>query len=705
MGTKAPKEGRLKVDPYQARLNAAHFATRNARIPGECSWAICIGLKGVCVADTVPTRMRYLWLGMTFTASAAASQLPGGSLADLSLEELSNIQVVSASKRAQALSDAAASLFVITADDIRRSGATSLPEALRLAPNLTVAQFSNTGWSVSARGFNNTANKLLVLIDGRSIYTPLFAGVFWDIQDVMLEDVERIEVISGPGGTLWGVNAVNGVINVITRSSKDTQGTLLSASGGNRGIDLGARHGSTINDDATYRLYARHFTRDRSHLANGSDVDDAWQMDEAGFRSDWQGAADRLMMEGQVQQGDHGQPAPGSISINGVPFTLGDIRTRTAHVLARWVRRLHDDGELSVQGYVDHSERVVPPTFSEKLDIADLQWQYALPRSGAQAWVVGGEYRVSWDRLDNSSYFGFLPADLSQTWASLFAQDEVTLRPDLNLTLGARLESNDYTGVEWLPNIRLAWKPQTEQLLWTALSRTVRAPSRLDRDPYVPWPSTVPWPPSLGPQPTYALGGGPEAPSEVAHVLELGYRGQPTAQTSLSMTVYRALYDGLHTQEVRQSAMTYYVFEGNMKGAVDGLEVWGSYQPLPTWRLMAGFSGLYQRFALKPDSTDQTRLAAARGQDPAQTWLLRSYWDLPGNTELNMAVRHVSVLQTPDVPAYLALDVRYAWRMRPGLEWALTGRNVLGSGHGEYTAMATRAEIGPAWAVQLVTQF
>lgn len=635
------------------------------------------------------------WL-FALSGPALAASSTTLSLADMSLEELSNIEVTSASKRSEPLSDAATSVYVITADDIRRSGATNLPDALRLAPNLNVAQVSNSGYSVSARGFSGTsANKLLVLIDGRSVYTPLFAGVFWDVQDVLLQDVDRIEVISGPGGTLWGVNAVNGVINVITRSALDTHGGLLVGNAGNRGSDASVRYGGELGGDGSYRIYSRHFNRNHTELANGHDVDDAGQMSEVGWRADWERARSQFTVEGALYRGDHGQPLPGSIAINGRRFALGNIDIKGGHLLTRWARKLDDGSEFNMQAYLDHTERVVPPTFSEKLDMWDVQFQYALPRDQTQAWVLGGQYRLGQDRVDNSVNFSFLPADVNQTWTSLFAQDEITLSSRLRLTLGARMESNDYTGIEWLPNARLAWKPASDHLLWTALSRTVRAPSRLDRDPYVP---------SLFANPPYLLAGGPQTEAEVARVLEVGYRGQPTAKTSLSLSWYRSLYDNLHTQELSDTR-NYLIFSGRMRAAINGLEAWGSYQPMPNWRLSAGFSGLYQRFALASDSTDRAGLAAAQGKDPAQTWLLRSSWDGPHGHEVDATLRHVSMLNNPYVPGYLAFDLRWGWRARRDLELSITGRNLLGTSHGEYTSITTRSEIGPGVSLQALLWF
>jgi iron complex outermembrane receptor protein len=642
------------------------------------------------------------------TALASVQGITVASLADLSLEELSDIEIVSVSRRPQPLSEAPAAIYVITADDIRRSGATSLPDALRLAPNLQVAEINSGRMAISARGFNGPeASKLLVLVDGRSVYTPLFAGVFWDAQDVLLQDVARIEVISGPGGTLWGVNAVNGVINIITRTAQETQGDLLVLGGGTAGADAGARHGGTLGNGGAFRIHARHFYRHRTELETSQKVQDAWRMSQAGFRADWARAQDTMSVNGQIQYGVQEQAAPGTFSIRGVPLELLPVHSRGANLLGHWGRKLNDDAKISVQAYVDHTERVVPISFDQKLTIGDVQLQYEHQLTASQTWVLGGEYRVAQDKVGNSNFIGFMPQTTTQKWLSLFAQDDLHLRPNLTLILGLRAESNDYTGVEWLPNARLSWKPSSNHLLWTAMSRTVRAPSRIDRDAFIPWPSV------LGPGPTYLLAGGPEVKSEIAKVFELGYRGQPLPGTSLSVNLFRALYDNLHTQESGGSS-GYLVFAGRMRGAVSGIEGWGSWQPTPAWRLSAGFTAFYQRFNLKPGSTDvEENLAKAQDRDPAQTWQWRSAWDLPAQQEIDVTLRHVSAVRgeritatfTDQVPSYLAADVRWGWHARPGLELSVTGRNLLGRGHAEYLSANVRTFLRPSVHLQAVTQF
>src|SRR5258707_683708 len=395
-------------------------------------------------------RLLPLCTAMLFQFGACAAERVLSELADLSFEELGNIEITSVSRRAERLSDAAASVFVITTEDIRRSGATSLPEALRIAPNLQVAQVSASGYAITARGFNNTAaNKFLVWTGGRWVYSPLFSGVFWDVQDVMLEDIERIEVISGPGGTLWGVNAVNGVINVITRSAGQSQGGLAVAGGGNREDRASLRYGGKFDNDVNFRVYATHLDMQDTQTQSGATKDDSAHQSQVGLRADWQRDADSLMLKADAYTGREGQPLPGSISITGVTLALGEISVSGANMISRWEHSWEGVGALSVQAYYDHTQRSVPPTFEDSQGIVDLQLQYSASPIGAHTAVWGAEYRYGMDRVTNSTYIALLPANLDQTWASLFAQDEIALRDGLRLTLGVRTEHNDYTGTQF----------------------------------------------------------------------------------------------------------------------------------------------------------------------------------------------------------------------------------------------------------------
>jgi iron complex outermembrane receptor protein len=614
-------------------------------------------------------------------------------LAELDLQALMKLEVTSVSRRPEQLSDAAASIFVITGEQIARSGATNLPEALRLAPSLDVVEVSADSYTVSARGLSNSAaNKLLVLIDGRSVYTPLFSGVFWDVQDVLLEDVERIEVISGPGGTLWGVNAVNGVINIITRSATRTLGGLAVAGGGNRGTIGAVRYGAEGGAQFQYRVFGKYSDFAHTRTAAGTDKDDAAHVSLAGFRGDWARGEDAVTIVANAYRGSEGQPPPGTVSIDGVHLDLGIIAVSGLNVTTSWKRQLANGSSLTVQSYFDRTERTVPPTFAEALDVFDLQFIHSVKpwRRHTVAW--GAEYRYGADRVTNSIYVAFLPARVNQRWSSMFAQDEIVLPGHLRLNVGARSERNDYTGSEFLPAVRLAWDVTQGHMLWGAASRAVRAPSRLDRDTFVPGQSP------------FLLTGGPEVVSEVANVYEAGYRGQPNPALTLSATLFHAVYDQLRTQEIAPSRTS--IFFGNgMKGATSGVEIWASYQATRRWRLSGGFNGFTEDLKLKSGSNDVAGLLAQEGRDPRRSWRLRASFDLPGGSELDVIGRRVSERFSPTVPAYSAIDIRYGWMPRRGIEFSVTGQNLLGNGHGEFADVATRTEIGRAIFVKVVSRF
>jgi iron complex outermembrane receptor protein len=631
-----------------------------------------------------------LALGPALAAASEPAQGRDTQLADLSIEELSNIDVLSVSKKPEPLLDAPASVYVITAEDIRRAGVATLPEALRLAPNLQVAQTSNTGYSITARGMNGgvgtAPNKLLVLIDGRSVYTPLFSGVFWDAQDVLLDDVERIEVISGPGGTLWGVNAVNGVINITTRSAHATGGTLAVLRGANNGGDAALRTGDSDGSIA-WRAYAKTLERAHNALASSGRVDDNWRQQQAGFRADWEQDVDSVSVNGNLYRGHAEQPAPGLVNIAGSMQQLGPVLTTGANLTARWLHTLADGGSLGVQAYTDFSRREVPPTFTESLDIVDLQLQHSLPVRGRHSIVWGANYRYSWDRLTNSDFIAFLPARDSQVWSSLFAQDEISLRHELRLTVGARIERNPYTGSEWLPTARLAWKAAPGHSLWLAASRTVRAPSRLDVDAFIPG------------KPPYILAGGPLVRSEVGRVIEIGYRAQPVAGLSYSAALYHNDFNHLRSLELLPGGQTVSP-DSMLEGVANGIEAWGSYQVTPAWRLSAGFTALHERLRSKPGSNDLGGPPLA-GLDPAATAQLRTSYSIDAAREVELALRHVGALALGPVPAYTALDARFGWRLSRQLELSVSGHNLNGA-HAEFGEIGTRMQVPRTVAVKLV---
>jgi len=615
-------------------------------------------LPGCCTAIAVA-----IALCATPALSASLSQ----DLTSLSLEQLANIEITSVSGRAEQLSDAPASVYVITNDDIRRSGARTLPEALRLAPNLQVARVSASSYAISARGMNAADNKLLVLLDGRILYTPLYSGVLWYAQDVMLEDVERIEVISGPGSTVWGSNAVNGVINVITKPAAATQGALLAGGAGNTDRGAEGRYGADLGN-GKLRVYAKTIADDRTDRSNGTELRDARDRSQAGFRVDWDFG---VTLQGDVYSGKVDQPNRDRSSMSG------------GNLLSTWNRALADGGNFRAQAYFDRSELEIPAVpipqvFKERLDILDASFQHDLPAWHDQSISWGGEYRHASDRLQNVSSIAYLPDDRDLHWASLFAQDRATLGPSLDLTAGVRLEHNSYTGLEAMPSLRLSWKSQPRALVWGEVSRAVRTPSRLDRDLYAPA------------NPPFIIAGGPNFRSETADVVELGYRAQPTDTLSYSATAFAHRYRHLRSVEIIDG---HFIQVANqMYGTATGVEGWATWQVMPNWRLFAGGVYLRQRLHLRADSTDPTGTAAA-GDDPPAQWQVRSSFDLPRNVELDFSVRHVGALPSPEVPAYTAVDARIGWRVQPGLELSVVGENLFDPAHVEFGSIANGSAI------------
>ena len=597
---------------------------------------------------------------------------------NLSLEELGNVQVTSVSRKEERLADAAASIHVITADAIRQSGARSLPEALRLAPNLQVAQIGGNQYAISARGFNSsTANKLLVMIDGRTVYTPLYSGVFWDAQDVLLQDVDRIEVISGPGGTLWGANAVNGVINVITKNAAATSGNLVHATGGDSGGSAAFRHGGELGDaGGSYRVYGKSEHGRHSVRADGSALRDAWDRSQIGFRTDWRAGLDDMTVQGDIYQLDTDQAVP------------TQQRGTGANLLARWSRRLADGSDLRVQTYWDHTTRDISGALSEKLDTLDLDIQHALPETGGHQLTWGGGYRVADDRVNNlTTALAFLPAKRKLHWANLFAQQEWAVQPGLRLTLGAKLESNDYSGIEFLPNLKLAWKPADDKLLWAGLSRAVRAPSRIDRDFYAQ---------GVVRGTTFFLKGGPDFRSEIANTLELGWRAQAGSSLSYSLVAFHSEY--AHLRSVNLFPGNTFVIGNQLKGRVDGVEASASYQASTSWSLDAGALLLHQRFS-------GPNLAQSRpGNDPHAQWRLGSRWNISEDHSLYVALRHVGKLPSPAIAAYTAVDARYGWRVSKAVELAVTGRNLFDPRHQEFSSTGA-AQVERAIDIALTVSF
>ena len=608
-----------------------------------------------------------------FARPALAQQRDSlGALKQLTVEELMNVEVTSVSRRAERLSQTASAIQVVTQEDIRRSGASSLPEALRLASNLQVAQVDSRQWAISARGLNSTAaNKLLVLIDGRTVYTPLYSGVFWDVQQVPLTDIDRIEVISGPGATLWGANAVNGVINIITKDAKDTQGLLLSAGGGTELRGFGtARYGGPLGSSAHYRIYGSGFARDPTALPSGQDATDRWHLGQGGARVDWDAStSNRVTLQSDLYDGRIRQPSAGDIAVSG------------GNVMAKWSRTISETSNLTAQLYYDRTHRIIPGTFGEDLDSYDVDLQHQV-RLGARHEVVWGlGYRLINDHVANTPALAFLPAHVTRQWFTGFVQDEIALVPDrLHVALGTKIEHNDYTGFEIQPGGRANWTLSPSATLWGAVSHAVRTPSRIDREFFAPG------------QPPYFLAGGPAFDSEEEMAYELGYRHH-RGGLAVSVATFYNRYRGLRSlEQVNPPAPTPVVFGNGQDGESYGVE-WTAESWLTSgWRVSAGYTELRIHIWPNPGSTDTTR-GATESHTPDRQVFLHSSLDLPAHLRLDGRFRAISHIANQQVPAYAELNAQLTWQPTATLDLSIVGQHLLHRRHAEFGALAMRRDI------------
>lgn len=622
---------------------------------------------------------------LLFTPSVMAEARPllsPENFSQMSLEDLANIEITSVSRQPERILDAPAAVTVITNEDIRRSGATSIPEALRLADNLSVAQKNSHDWAISARGFNTElGNKLLVMIDGRTIYSPLFSGVFWDRQDYLLEDIDRIEVISGPGGTLWGANAVNGVINIITKKAKDTQGTHLEAIAGNElRAATAVRYGGKLADNVSYRIYGKYFDRDDQAFGNGNDAHDGWHMSQGGFRIDAEASSkDSFTVQGDIYGGREDV------------FTGGTGQANGGNILGRWTHSFSASSEMSLQMYYDKTDFSVPQPgtvfngiplapagiFKDALDTYDVDFQHHFILNDLNKIVWGLGYRSTHDVVSASPSLTFAPAHLDQELYNGFIQDEIKLHDKLSLTLGTKLEHNDYTGWESEPSARLQWKVSQNQLLWAAVSRAVRMPSRIDRD--VRFLTTLPAPQNL-------LIGNDDFKSENVVAYELGYRAQLGPKINTSVTAFYNEYDDIRSIKPSTNPASLFVTANDLEGNTYGIEFSSSYQALSWWRLNLGYRYLEENLNVKPGQFDLNN-GALETADPRHQVSLKSSMNLSNNVELDAQLRWTDKLQLAQgatTPSYTELNVRLGWRPVKNVQLALVGQNLFHNQHVEY---------------------
>ena len=617
--------------------------------------------------------------GMLFGVSAVAMDLTA-----LSVEELMQVEVVSAARQSQAWSDSAAAVFVITADDLRRTGVTQVAEALRLAPGVDVARIDSSRWAISIRGFNGRfANKLLVMIDGRSVYTPVFSGVYWELQDLPINDIARIEVIRGPGGSLWGANAVNGVINIITKSASETQGALVSVTAGNeeRAI-VDARYGGKLGESARYRIYGRSARREGFVDPQGQSSSDDWTMQRGGFRLDWQPSArDDVVVLGDHYSGDMNQNMV--VPMLEPPYNehrLDPVTARGNSLQARWVRNYAPTGQFSLQTYYQNQEHSDLQQ-DVSLETFDLDFQHSFGLSSDQQVVWGLNYRHYQDHYAPVALSMVDPTEATTSLFSIFGQDQIDFAAArLRLTLGLRLERNDYTGWEWQPSARLLWMPTAQQRLWGSISRAVRTPSRVEEGRTTFF--TLPPLPAFGGLPAVVTGLGSNAfAAEKLTAYEIGYRNWLHESLSLDVTAFYNDYDDLLsatdgapylvTEPAPHWVLPRY-FNNGLNAANRGFEMAADWRPHPDWRLQLAYSHLWMSHP-------------QRAWAPADQVSLLSSWQINDTLELDAWLRYsssllvqtISTLGTVTVDPTWGLTLRLGWRPRPDLELALVGANLL----------------------------
>jgi len=619
-------------------------------------------------------RLLALMVSGVLLAAPASAAVTAGDLKKLSVEELLDVEVTTVSRRPERLLDTAAAVQVLGNEDIRRSGATSIPEALRLAPNLSVAQIDSSNWAITARGFNTgLGNKLLVMVDGRTVYTPMFAGVFWDVQDTVMQDIDRIEVVSGPGGSVWGANAVNGIINVLTKSAADTQGLLLQAGTGDELKEFGAaRFGGTFGNDVSFRVYGKYTDRDHSVRPNGSDWTDGTRASRGGFRVDAPlGTRDALTVQGDIYDGESGEV----VTANHVEYDGGNV-------LGRWGRTLSSESDLSLQVYYDKSHRVITDQYTDDVETWDLDFQHRFALGSRHGLVWGLGFRHFENTFISAPLLAFLPSRLEQQLFSAFIQDDIALVGDsLRLTLGTKLEHNGYTGFEVQPNVRLTAKPADNQTLWAAVSRAIRAPARIDHDFYIPN------------QPPFLVAGGPDFESEVLVAYEVGYRIRPRDWASIDVATFYNDYDKLRSVEPASPAVLFpFQVRNGLDGRSRGIEISADLQPVNRWRLALGYRYIHLDLRTQPGSLDTTSVQA-EARDPRQQVTLRSILDITSTLQLDLGYRTVARIVNDAVPGYDEIDVRLAWHPTSQLEVSVVGQNLLHEQHAEFMPLANRREI------------
>ncbi len=625
----------------------------------------------------------------TLFALPARSQQKPTDLADSSLEDLMNVQVTSVSKKEQKISQVAAAIFVITQEDIRRSGATNIPDLLRMVPGLDVAQINGNTWAISSRGFNlQFANKLLVLIDGRAVYSPLFGGVNWDTQDVPLEDIARIEVIRGPGGTVWGANAVNGVINVITKKAADTRGGMVVAGGGNVDQEFGTvRYGGDAAKNTDYRVFAKYQNYDRFLDLNNQDGQDGWHLLHGGFRMDSSlSPKDSLTTEGDLYSGSEGAiivhsefDPPDNVNVAHLTGLSG------GNILSRWQHTFSNGSDATLQVYFDRYARSGPESREDRNTVDfDFHHHFAWGSRQDFIWVFG--YRHTADQTMGTIDQSFVPQDFAGELFNFFVQDQITLKPDrVFLTIGTKLENEYFTGFDPEPSARIAWTPSGQHTFWAAVSRAARTPTRRDRGldavlAALPGPAEV------------VLLGDPDFQSEHVVAYEVGYRAQPLARLSIDGTVFLNDYSSLESVEPLPDIVQpnppllihRQTFGNGLYGGTEGVELFASWKVTDRWTLSPGYAFLEMHLHAARNSQDTTSISDIQGTNPVNQAQLRSHVEMFHGLSWDAAAYFVDRLPDPQIAAYTRVDTQLSWRIAESVNVSVVGQNLLRDHHVEF---------------------
>ncbi len=606
-----------------------------------------------------------------------------------------NIEVTSVSKKEQKISQVAAAIFVITQEEIRRSGASNIPDLLRMVPGMDVSQINANDWAVSARGFNQQfANKLLVLIDGRAVYTPLLGGVNWDTQDVPLEDIDRIEVIRGPGATIWGANAVNGVINIVTKKSADTHGVLASGGGGSQGQAQGLiQYGGAIRGSANYRIFTDYLNHDTWPAEGGGSGEDGWHLLHGGFRADTNlSSKDSVTVQGDLYTGEEGATIIHLFSVDPPVTGNEDVLTELSggNILGRWNHTFSSRSDTSLQFYFDNYKRTGPESREERNTI-DIDFNHHWAWGSRQEIVWGAGYRGTWDDDDGTVDQAFTPPDTSLRLFTFFAQDTIALQRDrLFLTVGSKVENSYFKGYGIEPSVRLAWTPSNWMTLWSAVSRANRTPDRRD----VGLEASLAAFPDPGGSSTpveVILFGNPKYQSEHVLAYEAGFRAQPNGRLSVDVSTFFNRYDHLESHEpgaeffqptpLPARFVVPIVFGNLMYGTTEGGEISASVKLTDRWSLSPSYAFLEMHLHTKPSSGDTSSVSEYEGSSPQHQVQLRSHMDLSHGLSWDASAYFVSALPAQAVASYTRVDTQLKWKFAEQADLSVVGQNLLRNEH------------------------